>query len=54
MMHVRLVRERSNLHDDKAVLVKTKSGETLGHLEKKVAIVLALIMDTLPETILKR
>ena len=45
MMHVRLCRE-TNPRDPCAILVKTASGKTLGHLESKVAAFLAPIIDS--------
>ena len=36
LMHVRLCREASNPVDPCSILVKTSSGKTLGHVEKKV------------------
>ena len=54
MMDVRLQREFNNAHDPHAIKVVLKSGEVLGHLEKKYAGVLAHIMDAqLPGLIIK-
>lgn len=54
MMNVRLQREFGNIHDPCAIKVLLKSGEVLGHLEKKYAKVLAHIMDArLPGLIIK-
>jgi phosphohistidine swiveling domain-containing protein len=41
MMHVRMRREPSNHVDSNAVLIVNKNGNILGHLERKVAAVLA-------------
>ena len=46
MMNVRLRREPGNVYDANAILVHLKSGEILGHLEKRYAHVLAPIMDS--------
>lgn len=54
MMNVRVIREFGNVHDVNAILVQLKSGETLGHLEKKYASILAPIMDShLPGLVIK-
>lgn len=54
MMNVCVTREFGNVHDVNAILVQLKSGETLGHLEKKYASVLAPIMDShLPGLVIK-
>lgn len=54
MMNVNLRREYDNTHDPNAINVVLKSGEVLGHLEKKYARVLAQIMDAhLPGLIIK-
>ena len=54
MLHVILRREPSNIVDSNAILVITKSGKILGHIEKKIAAVLASIFDNLPELFIKR
>lgn len=54
MMNVYLKREPSNVHDSNSILVMLKSGEILGHLEKKYASVLAPVMDSnLPGLVVK-
>ena len=54
MMNVRLQREFGNVHDPCAIKVLLKSGEVLGHLEKRYAGVLSCIMDArLPGLIFK-
>ena len=54
MMNVHVKREYGNVHDVKAILVQLKSGESLGHLEKKYASVLAPVMDShLPGLVIK-
>ena len=45
MMHVYLERETHNQFDHNSIRVVLKSGEMLGHLERKVADVLAPLMD---------
>lgn len=40
MMHVRLIREPSNHVDSNAVIVKTRNGRTLGHVERKLLLFL--------------
>lgn len=35
MMNVRVKRESGNVHDANAIIVQLKSGEILGHLEKR-------------------
>ena len=46
MMNVRVKRESENVHVANAIVVELKSGEMLGHLEKRYARVLAPIMDS--------
>lgn len=54
LKHVRLCREPDNSFDSNSILVKTKSGKVLGHVAKKVAGLLAPIMDSmLPGLIIK-
>ena len=45
MMHVYLERETHNQFDHNSIRVVLKSGEMLGHLERKIADVLAPLMD---------
>ena len=45
LMHVRLRRDCSNPADLNAVQVRTKAGKVLGHLERKVAALVAPIID---------
>ena len=55
LMHVRLHRNCTNSNKDyDAVQVLTKSGIMLGHLERKVAGFVALVMDaSLPGIVIK-
>ena len=54
MMNVRLQREFGSIHDPCSIKVTLKSGEVLGHLERKYARVFAHIMDAhLPGLIIK-
>ena len=41
MMHVYLERESCSLHDHNSIRVELKSGDVFGHLESKIAAVLA-------------
>ena len=53
-MYVTLRRGLHNLVDSNAVLVITKTGAKLGHVESKIAACLGPLMDRLPQLIIKR
>ena len=54
LMHVRLCRNCTNSKDYNAVQVLTKSGIMLGHLERRVAGFVVLVMDvSLPGLLIK-
>ena len=45
---VKLQRERRNIHDSNSILVTTKQGDALGHLDRQTAAAVARIMDNFP------